>query len=73
MSWSIYFITEKLYPKPIGGEVRVTALLRKKQDGWKFFHWIEGPLAALFQLQRAHENKVDPRLIEKLKAKGITF
>ncbi len=73
MNWSIYFLTEKLYPKTIGGEVRVTALLRKKADGWKFFHWIEGPLAAMFQLQRAHENKVDPRLIEKLKAKGITF
>jgi hypothetical protein len=73
MSWNIYFITEKLYPKPIGGDVRVTALLRRKEAGWKFFHWIEGPIAALFQLQRSLENKVDPRLIEKLKTKGITF
>tara|TARA_B100000029_G_C17304581_1_gene861984 strand:+ start:320 stop:811 length:492 start_codon:yes stop_codon:yes gene_type:complete len=73
MNWSIYFATEKLYPKPIGGEVRVTALLRKKDDGWKFFHWIEGPLAALLQLQRAHEDKVDQRLIEKLRAKEIRF
>ncbi|MDG2242109.1 MAG: nuclear transport factor 2 family protein [Rhodospirillaceae bacterium] len=73
MSWSIYFVTENLYPKPIGGDVRVTALLREKDDGWKFFHWIEGPIAALFQLQRALEKKVDPRLLEKLKAKGITF
>ena len=73
MSWNIYFSTEKLYQKPIGGKVRVTALLRKKEDGWKFFHWIEGPLASLIQLKRAHEENVDPRLIEKLKAKGIEF
>ena len=73
MNWNIYFSTEKLYQKPIGGEVRVTALLRQRDDGWKFFHWIEGPLASLIQLKRAHEENVDPRLIEKLKAKGITF
>ena len=73
MSWNIYFSTEKLYPKPIGGEVRVTALLREREDGWKFFHWIEGPLAALIQVQRSLEKSVDPRLIEKLKAKGIEF
>ena len=73
MSWNIYFSTEKLYAKPIGGEVRVTALLREKESGWKFFHWIEGPLASLIQLKRAHEENVDPRLIEKLKTKGIEF
>ena len=77
MSWNVYFSTEELYAKPIGGEVRVTALLREKEGGqgknWKFFHWIEGPLASLIQLQRAHEANVHPKLIEKLKAKGIEF
>lgn len=73
MNWNVYFATEKLYAKPIGGEVRVTALLREKDDRWKFFHWIEAPLASLIQLKRAHEANVDPRLIEKLKAKGIEF
>ena len=71
MGWNVYFSTERLYAKPIGGEVRTTALLRKKPDGWKFFHWIESPLASLIQLKRAHEQAVDPRLLEKLKAKGI--
>lgn len=73
MGWNVYFSTEKLYAKPIGGEVRTTALLRKKPDGWKFFHWIESPLASLIQLKRAHEQAVDPRLLAKLKAKGISF
>jgi hypothetical protein len=73
MNWNVYFSTEKLYSKPIGGEVRVTALLRKKPDGWRFFHWIEAPLASLIQLKRAHEQAVDPRLLAKLKAQGIEF
>jgi hypothetical protein len=77
MSWNVYFSTERLYAKPIGGEVRVTALLRETEDGqgktWKFFHWIEAPLASLIQLKRAHEANVHPKLIEKLAAKGITF
>ncbi len=73
MGWNVYFSTERLYAKPIGGEVRTTALLRKKPDGWKFFHWIEAPLASLIQLKRAHEQAVDPRLLEKLRAKGIQW
>ena len=73
MSWNVYFSTEKLYAKPIGGEVRVTALLRRKPDGWRFFHWIEAPLASLIQLKRAHEQAVDPRLLAKLKAQGIEY
>lgn len=73
MNWNVYFATEKLYAKPIGGEVRVTALLRQKDEAWKFFHWIEAPLASLIQLKRAHEANVDTKLIEQLKAKGIEF
>lgn len=73
MNWNAYFSTEALYQKPIGGPVRVTALLRQKGEHWKFFHWIEAPLASLIQLKRAHETAVDPRFIAKLKAKGIEF
>lgn len=71
MNWNAYFANEMLYQKPIGGPVRVTALLRKKDGNWKFFHWIEAPLASLIQLKRAHEAAVDPKFIAKLKAKGI--
>ncbi len=73
MGWNVYFSTERLYTKPIGGEVRTTALLRRKTNGWKFFHWIEAPLASLIQFKRAHEQAVDPRLLQKLKSKGIEF
>lgn len=76
MNWNVFFTTERLYQRPIGGEVRATALLRQKGDaigpGWKFFHWIESPLASLIQLKRAHEANVDPRLFDIIKAKGWT-
>lgn len=70
MNWNVFFTTERLYQKPIGGEVRATALLRNKGGDWKFFHWIESPLASLIQLKRAHEANVDPRLFDIIKNKG---
>ena len=70
MNWNVFFTTEKLYRKPIGGEVRTTGLLRKKGDAWKFFHWIESPLASLIQLKRAHEANADPRLLDIIEQKG---
>ncbi len=30
--------------KPIAADVRVTALLRQKPEGWRFFHLMEGPV-----------------------------
>ena len=33
--------------KPIAADVRVTALLRRKPQGWRFFHLMEGPVDLL--------------------------
>jgi hypothetical protein len=33
--------------KPIAADVRVTALLRHKPAGWRFFHLMEGPVDLL--------------------------
>jgi hypothetical protein len=33
--------------KPIAADVRVTALLRRKPEGWRFFHLMEGPVDLL--------------------------
>jgi ketosteroid isomerase-like protein len=30
--------------KPLAADVRVTAMLRKKPNGWRFFHIMEGPV-----------------------------
>ena len=33
--------------KPIAADVSVTALLRRKPEGWRFFHLMEGPVDLL--------------------------
>jgi len=71
LSWNVYIYNNRLYPKPIGGSVRATTLLRKKSEGWRLFHHIEAPLASLLQLKEAHEKNVDPALLKLLEEKGI--
>ncbi|MDX2224128.1 MAG: hypothetical protein SFV21_15365, partial [Rhodospirillaceae bacterium] len=45
MRWVATLAGPKEVPrKPIAADVRVTALLRKKPDGWRFFHLMEGPI-----------------------------
>lgn len=72
-NWSTYIPGNRLYPKPFGGPVRITMVLRRKADGWRAIHYAEAPLASLIQLRKAHEDAVDPALHERLAAKGITY
>lgn len=72
-NWSTYIPGNRLYPRPFGGPVRITIVLRRKADGWRAIHYAESPEASLFQLRRAHEDAVDPRLHERLAAKGIQY
>ena len=64
---------ERLYPKPFGGPVRISMVLRRKPEGWRAIHYVEAPLASLIQLRRAHEDAVDPALHARLAAKGVTY
>lgn len=72
-NWSTYIRGNRLYPKPFGGPVQITAALRRKADGWRMFHYVEAPLASIVQLRRAHEHEVEPALHERLAAKGIHY
>ena len=73
LSWNVLIYNNRLYPRPIGGTVRATTLLRRKSDGWRLFHHIEAPLASLIQLKDAHEKNVDPALFALLAEKGLSF
>ena len=72
LGWNAY-IPGSSYRRPIGGKVRASALLRRKSAGWRLFHWIEAPEAAMTQMIGFHERAVDPAFLEILKAKGITY
>lgn len=43
------------YRRAIGGDLRVTALLRRRDDGWKFIQYVESPLAPIVYLKRCYE------------------
>lgn len=70
MRWNVFIPGNRLYPKPFGGAVRVSAMLRRRDDGWKLFHYVEAPLAALIQLRQASEAMVDPALHARLATKA---
>lgn len=48
------------YPKPLGGDNRVTAILRRRDGVWRFCHYVEAPVAPILYLRRLYELDVDP-------------
>lgn len=72
-NWSTYIPGNRLYPKPFGGPVRISMVLRRKPGGWRAIQYVEAPLASLIQLRKAHEDAVDPALHKRLAAKGIRY
>lgn len=71
-NWSTYIPGSRLYPKPFGGPVRISMVLRRA-DGWRLFHYVEAPLASIVQLRRAHEDAVEPAFHARLAAKRISY
>jgi hypothetical protein len=45
--------------KPVGGDVRVTAVFRKTRAGWRLFHYVEAPLAPILYVRKLYEGQVD--------------
>lgn len=55
MRWVATLAGPKQVPrKPISADVRVTALLRCKPEGWRFFHLMEGPVDLMTMSRQAH-------------------
>ncbi len=72
-NWSTFIPGNRLYPKPFGGPVRISMVLRRKGDDWRAIHYVEAPLASIVQLRRAHEEAVDPALHARLAEKGVSY
>lgn len=72
-NWSTYLPGNRLYPKPFGGPVRISMVLRRKPESWRAIEYVEAPLASLIQLRKAHEDAVDPALHARLRKMGISY
>lgn len=56
MRWIATMVGQKDVPrKPISADVRVTALLRQKPEGWRFFHLMEGPVDLMAMVRLAYK------------------
>ena len=49
----------KGFPKPVGGDNRVTAIFRHTDAGWRFCHYVEAPLAPITYMRQLYELNVD--------------
>ena len=58
--WYMHFEMKVIASKPIGEDIRVSAVLRKKDDGWKFIHWAESPKTAMVYIEDLFEKDVAP-------------
>jgi hypothetical protein len=44
---------------PVGGDVRVSGVFRRRAAGWRLFHYIEAPLAPIIYMRKLYEGQVD--------------
>jgi ketosteroid isomerase-like protein len=56
--WYMHFEMKIIRSKPIGEDIRVSAVLRKTADGWKYIHWAESPKTALVYVEDLFEKDV---------------
>jgi hypothetical protein len=59
VAWWMHFEMKIIGRKPIGEEVRVSAVLRRTAEGWRYIHWAESPMTASMYLTRLMERDVD--------------
>lgn len=65
MRWDLKLRT---LPRPIGGENRTVASLRKTPAGWRMHGWVEAPLAPITYVRKLYMNSVPPETAAALMA-----
>lgn len=58
-AWRMHFELKMIGRKPIGEDVRVSAVLRKKPEGWRYVYWAESPMATLIYIEKLFQRDVD--------------
>jgi hypothetical protein len=58
--WYMHFEMKTIAGKPIGEDIRVSAVLRNTENGWKYIHWAESPKTAMVYIEDLFEKDVEP-------------
>lgn len=56
--WDLHFEMKMRFSKPIGEDVRVSGVFRKKPEGWRFIHYAESPQAPLVYIEKLFQQGV---------------
>ena len=57
--WYMHFEMKMRGRRPLGEQIRMSAVLRKTPDGWRYIHWAESPLTPGAYIDRLREKEVD--------------
>ena len=57
--WEMKFHMKTRFANAFGEYVRVSAVLRNTDDGWKYIHWAESPKTAMVYIEDLYEKDVD--------------
>lgn len=58
--WEMQFEMKSIASNPIGEHVRVSAVLRDTDAGWRYIHWAESPKTAMVYIEDLFETQVAP-------------
>ena len=58
--WDLHFEMKIRGRPPLGEDIRVTGIFRKKPEGWRYIHYAEAPMASMVYIQKLFERDVRP-------------
>ena len=58
--WDLHFEMKIKGRRPLGEDIRVTGIFRKKPEGWRYIHYAEAPMASMVYIQKLFEKDVQP-------------
>lgn len=61
MKWTAEIVANAA--RPIGGEVKVSVVLRRCPEGWRFVHYMEAALGPLPYVRAAYRAQAEPGLL----------
>jgi len=56
--WDLHFEMKMKFGKPIGEDVRVSGVFRKKPEGWRFIHYAESPKTPMVVIEGLFQKEV---------------
>jgi len=56
--WEMDFEMKVIASNPIHERVRVSAVLRETDNGWKYIHWAESPQTAMVYIENLYEKEI---------------